>query len=90
MTDERHRVEGERFRGLLDAALAFDSPHVDVAPLLGWQSPLLVGVDELHRALLHVAVGAPELPALSVRWNQSEVTLEPIEGGALATLTVKF
>ncbi len=86
----QRQVDREALDGLLKEARRLDNPHVDVAPLLGLDTPMLLGVNDLHSALGHVALGSSSLPALSLKWDDKEVTVEHIEGGAMAKLAFRF
>ena len=66
---------------LMDAALAADSPHVDLGPL---GIPVNVGVDDLHNVLL-----THDYPVLSVDFGGGEVTVSHVDGGVLAVLTIR-
>lgn len=70
---------------LCESAKAVDSPHVDLGPLLGLSTPCLVGVDDLHQVLLD-----HQAPGLSIHWDGGDVTVKREDGGAMATLTVKW
>jgi hypothetical protein len=84
-------VQGNEISDLLAKAKAIDSPHVNIAPLLGLGGPLMLGVDELHNAVLAAAGVGRELPAVSLRWGDGDaVTVEHVDGGAIAKLTIPF
>jgi len=74
-------VRSDSLRALMDAASAIDSPHVDLGPL---GIPAKVGVDDLHNVLL-----THDYPVLSVDWGGGEVTVGHVDGGVLATLTIR-
>jgi hypothetical protein len=85
-----HKIDARVLRELVDDARNADSPHVDVGPLLGLDSPLRLGVNDLHNAVTHVAGGRGALPELSLSWDGGEVTVAHLDGGAFAKLTLAF
>jgi hypothetical protein len=78
-------VEPSELDSLVALAKEIDSPHVDLSTLLGLEKPLLVGVDDLHKALWN-----QELPAVSILYEDTTVTVKNQDGGVMATLDVKF
>jgi hypothetical protein len=92
MSGERTKtdIRGEELKGLLKRAREANSPHVDLGPVLGLDEPLRFGVSDLHSAVLAAAQGRPELPRLSLCWDGGSLTVEHLQGGALARLKVVF
>jgi hypothetical protein len=70
---------------LCQSAKELDAPHVDIGPLLGASRPVVVGVDDLHQVLLY-----HQAPGLSIHWDGGDVEVKRQDGGAMATLTVKW
>ena len=79
-------VDRDNLQALMDAASAANSPHVDLAPLLGLDKPLRVGVDDVASALL-----THDLPSFSIELsNDTEVTVSHIDGGVLVSWQGSF
>lgn len=78
-------VDPSELDSLVATAKGVDSPHVDLSTLLGLEKPLLVGVDDLHAAIWN-----QELPAVSIHYEDATITVKNQDGGAMATLEVKF
>jgi len=67
-------------------AKKLDHPEVDISSLLDLESPLFVGMTDLHTAVS----GHPD-PKLVLRWNGGEsLEIKKTDGGAVATLKVRF
>ena len=61
-------------------------PEVDLSGILGLDSPLFVGVADLHT----VVSGHPE-PKLVLRWDgDKSLEVKRTNGGTIATLKVRF
>jgi hypothetical protein len=79
-------VDATDLAALLELAKEIDSPHVDLAPVLGLPRPFLVGFDALHSALL-----SSSAPTFSAQYGETEVTFAELDGsGVFATLSAKF
>lgn len=71
---------------MIESAKEADSPHVDLSGVFGTAHPMYLSVEELHNV-----VTEHEPPAVKLSWDASKsVTVSNEDGGALATLQIKF
>lgn len=79
-------VGRDKLQALIDAASEINSPHVDLAPILGVTTPVRVGVSDIGQALL-----THDLPSFSVEIGDDDsIEVSHIDGGVLATWTKTF
>jgi hypothetical protein len=75
------QVQASELSSLLDS---LNSPHVDLAPLLGVDGPLVVGVNDL------AGVIASKEPTFHLSYEDASLIVRREDGGVMATLEVKF
>lgn len=84
MSEKEHGKK--ELESVLKAAEKAAKPELDLADLLGLKSPLLIGVKDLHT----VVAGHPD-PKLVLKWDgDKELEVRKTDGGAVATLKVRF
>jgi hypothetical protein len=71
-------------QSLEDSLETTSAPHVDLAPLLGLDGPLRVGVGDVD-ALLRTGV-----PAFHISLDKTTLTVHREDGGLMATLALRF
>ena len=78
-------VDRNDLRVLVAKARAFDSPHIDLAKLLGLNASVKVGTRDLHALLTDHALPSFDI---SVNNDTETLTVSRTQGGVLVTLDV--
>lgn len=69
---------------LIGDASQINSPHVNLGPVLGLPSPLLVKADGMYKLLEH------ESPTFSLSYDGATLTATPQDGGVMFGLDFSF
>lgn len=78
-------VATNSLRQALDAAIeAADSPHFDLGPFLGTQTPVKIGLIDMHELLQHGE------PALELEFEGKTLTVRPTMQGPEAKILASF